>query len=99
MFARLLAGFCLCNLVVLPVPAKDRPETAVVVYLSGVGAQPDRPMQYMKGEAVKLMQAAGYRVEWATQRPTTSATLVVIDFHGTCAAANLPARSGPLAST
>jgi len=98
MFARLLAAFCLCNLVVLPVSGKDRPETAVVVYLSGAGAQPDRPMQYMKDEAGKLMQAAGYRVEWATQRPTTSATLVVIDFHGTCAAANLPARGGPLAS-
>jgi hypothetical protein len=99
MFARLLAAFCLCNLVVLPAPGKDRPETAVVVYLSGAGAQPDRPMQYMKDEAGKLMQAAGYHVEWAAQRLTTSATLVVIDFHGTCSAANLPAKSGPLAST
>jgi hypothetical protein len=100
MFARLLAAFCLCNLVVLPVSGKDRPESAVVVYLSGAGTQPQRPLQYMKDEADRLMQSAGYRVQWNTQRPTTDAALVVIEFHGTCeASSNLPAKSGPLAST
>jgi hypothetical protein len=99
MFARLLAAFALSNLVVLPVSGVDRPETAVVVYLSGAAAQPARPLQSMKDEAVRLMRSAGYRVEWTTRRPTTDAVLVVVTLQGTCSAGNTPGTAGALAST
>jgi hypothetical protein len=100
MFARLLAAYAACNLVVLPVAGADRrPETPVVVYLSGAAAQPARPLESMKDEATRLMQSAGYRIRWTTQRPTTDATLVVLDFHGTCTAGHTPGTAGALAST
>jgi hypothetical protein len=99
MFARLLAAFCLCNLVVLPVWGVDRPETAVVVYLSGAGTQPTRPLEFMKAEAGRLMRDAGYRVEFTSARPTTDSALVVLELHGTCAAGTAAGKAGALAST
>jgi hypothetical protein len=99
MFARLLAAFCLCNLVVLPVWGVDRPETAVVVYLSGAGTQPTRPLEFMKAEAGRLMRDAGYRVEFTSARPTTDSALVVLELHGTCAAGTVAGKAGALAST
>jgi hypothetical protein len=99
MFARLLAAFCLSNLVVLPVPGKDRPETGVVVYLSSAAAQPARPLEHMMAETIELMESAGYRVEFTTTRPTTDSALVVLELRGVCTAGSVPGKSGPLAST
>jgi hypothetical protein len=99
MFARLLAAFCLCNLVMLPVRGGDRPEAKVVVYLSGANGQPVHPLQYMKTETARLMHSAGYRVEFTTDRPTTDFALVVLELRGTCVAGTQSGKPGPLAST
>jgi hypothetical protein len=106
MFARLLAAFCLSNLVVLPIwgsPA-DQPDSEVVVYLSDSGIQPQRPLNFMKLELGHLMRAAGYRVEWSdsrdAERPSTDSQLAVVQLRGTCTLTSVPAaKVTSLAST
>jgi len=106
MSARLLATFCLGNLVVASAWASpaDLPGSEVVVYLSAAGAQPERPLDYMKLELGRLMSTAGYRIAWAEsrdpERPSTESPLVVVRFQGACAIAAVPsAKAGALAST
>jgi hypothetical protein len=106
MSARLLATFCLGNLVVASAWASsaDLPESELVVYLSAVGAQPQRPLDYMKLELGRLMGTAGYRIEWADsrdpERPSTESPLAVVQLRGTCAITTVPAaKVGALAST
>jgi hypothetical protein len=102
----LLATFCLGNLVVASAWASpaDQPGSELVVYLSAVGGQPQRPLLYMKLELGRLMSAAGYRIEWAdsrdAERPSTESPLAVVQLRGTCAITAVPsAKVGALAST
>jgi hypothetical protein len=106
MSARILATFCLGNLVVASAWASsaDLPGSELVVYLSAVDAQPQRPLDYMKLELGRLMSTAGYRIEWADsrdpERPSTESPLAVVQLRGTCALSAVPpARVGALAST
>ena len=105
MSARLLAACCLLDLVVVPALglSTDLPESELVVYLSG-GAQPQRPLLYMKLELARLMRTAGYRVEWSDaheRKPlSTEAELAVVELRGTCELTTLPAgKIEALAST
>src|SRR5258707_12800864 len=104
MSARLLAAFCLTNLVVCPGwgSSLDQPERDVVVYLSG-GVQPQRPLLYMKLELGRLMRTAGYRIAWTDardpQRPSTDSQLTVVELRGTCEITSIPsAKVGALAT-
>jgi hypothetical protein len=92
MFARLLAAFCLFNLVVVSAwgsPSEPSP-SEIVVYLSASAAQPQRPLDFMKLELGRLMRTAGYRMEWSDartpERSTTDSVLAVVDLRGTCEA-------------
>ncbi|SPE41839.1 conserved exported hypothetical protein [Candidatus Sulfopaludibacter sp. SbA3] len=98
MFARVLAAFCLFNLVVAACWAtSDGPANSeLVVYLRTDSLQPPRPVDIMKHELASLMLSAGYRVEWHTPQnkgDTTAGTLVVVELRGAC---SMPAGSfGP----
>jgi hypothetical protein len=105
MSARLLAAFCLSNLVVCPGwgAFQEQPESELVVYLSG-GVQPQRPLLYMKAELGRLMSTAGYHIEWTDARDreksSTYSQLTVVELRGTCEMTTLPAaKVGVLAST
>jgi hypothetical protein len=102
MFARSLAAFCLLNLVVCPFVHAD---SEVVVYLSGIASQPQRPLLYMRLELGRLMGAAGYRVEWSDagqSRVSTESPVAVVELRGVCAAAPVSGagtKGAPLATT
>ncbi len=106
MSARYLAAFCLLNLVVLPGRAASGDESVseIVVYFTGA-AQPQRPLDFMKLELGRILNAAGYRPEWADSRnavrPSTEAQLIVMELRGSCTALSSrpPAKIGALAST
>src|SRR5580658_8592258 len=91
MFARLLALCCLSISVFSPGwAASPRPVTAkLAVYLKTQPSQPLRPMDSMKRELARLMQTAGYRLEWRGPQDAnidTSAFLAVVELRGDCEA-------------
>jgi hypothetical protein len=110
-FALVLALCCLLITVVSPSwAASPRPATAkLAVYLKTAASQAARPLDSMKRELSRLMQTAGYALEWRGPQDSnidTSAFLAVVELRGDCEAASgsllrgstLPGMSG-LAST
>ena len=111
MFARVLAAFCLFDLVVCSAPASSdaAADSAVVVYLSG-DAQPHGPLDVMKVELARLMDSAGYHIDFTDSQTTsgvsTDSELVVVTLNGHCGVStadpsgrHLPISRAPLAST
>jgi hypothetical protein len=90
MFARLLALCCLCISVFSGWAASSRPATAkLAVYLTIPTSQPQRTLDSMKRELARLMQTAGYQLEWRGPQDAhidTSAFLAVVELRGNCAA-------------
>src|SRR5580658_2038737 len=91
MFARLLALCCLLISVVSSGwAASPRPVTAkLAVYLKTQASQSLRPLDSMKRELARLMQTAGYQLEWRGPQDAnidTSAFLAVVELRGNCEA-------------
>ncbi|MGO9260456.1 MAG: hypothetical protein ACLQU1_29740 [Bryobacteraceae bacterium] len=90
MFARLLATFCLLNLVVSIVWGDSREPSAseLVVYLSADSGQSPHVLEYMKRELGQVMQTAGYEVVWrdahSAQPEDTASPLIVARLQGAC---------------
>jgi len=90
-FALLLALCCLLITVVCPGwAAPPRPATAkLAVYLKTDIAQSARPLDSMRRELTRLMQSAGYELEWRGPQDSnvdTSAFLAVVELKGDCEA-------------
>jgi hypothetical protein len=88
-FALLLALFCLLITVVSPgSAASPRPATAkLAVYLKTEASQSVRPLDSLKRELARLMQTAGYELEWRgpqDSRVDTGAFLAVVELRGAC---------------
>jgi hypothetical protein len=79
--------------------ASPRPATAkLAVYLKTDASQTVRPLDSMKRELSRLMQTAGYELEWRGPQDShidTGAFLAVVELRGDCEApaGNLPAGS------
>jgi hypothetical protein len=91
MFARLLALCCLLISVVFSGwAASPRPATATLaVYLKTQASQPFRPLDSVKRELARLMQTAGYQLEWRGPQDAkvdTTAFLAVVELRGNCEA-------------
>ena len=111
MSARVLAAFCLFDLVVCSAPASSNrtSDSEVLVYLSGDAAQPHAPLDAMKPELRRLMDSAGYRVIFTDSQAPVASTdfeLVVVTLRGRCgmpamgpSPRALPTSGAPLAST
>jgi hypothetical protein len=90
-FALLLALCCLLITVVSTGwAASPRPATAkLAVYLKTDASQSVRPMDSMKQELSRLMQTAGYELEWRGPQDShidTGAFLAVVELKGDCEA-------------
>jgi hypothetical protein len=88
-FALLLALLCLLITVVSPgSAASPRPATAkLTVYLKTEATQSVRPLGSLKRELARLMQTAGYELEWRgpqDSRVDTGAFLAVVELRGDC---------------
>jgi hypothetical protein len=91
MFARLLALCCLCVSVFSSGwAASSRPPAAkLAVYLKTQASQSLRPLDSMKRELARIMQSAGYQLEWRGPQDAnidTSAFLAVVELRGNCEA-------------
>src|SRR5271170_7498872 len=89
MFARLLALCCLFVSVFYPSwAASPQPATAkLAVYLKTEASQSLRPLESMKRELSRLMQPAGYELEWRSPQDAnidTEAFLAVVELRGDC---------------
>jgi hypothetical protein len=90
-FALLLALCCLLITVVSPSwAASPRPAAAkLAVYLKTDASQSVRPLDSMKQELARLMQTAGYELEWRGPQDShidTGAFLAVVELRGDCQA-------------
>jgi hypothetical protein len=91
-FALLLALCCLLITVVSPGWAASlRPATTakLAVYLKTEASQSVRPLDSMKRELSRLMQTAGYELEWRGPQDShidTGAFLAVVELRGNCEA-------------
>jgi hypothetical protein len=90
-FALQLALCCLLIAEVSPSwAASPRPATAkLAVYLKTNASQSARPLQSMKQELSRLMQTAGYELEWRGPQDSnidTGAFLAVVELKGDCEA-------------
>ena len=78
--------------------ASPRPATAkLAVYLKTAASQSARPLDSMRRELSRLMQTAGYELEWrGPQDPNidTSAFLAVVELRGDCEAVSGNLLSG-----
>jgi hypothetical protein len=88
-FALLLALCCLLITVVSPgLAASPRPVTAkLAVYLKTEASQSVRLLDSMKRELSRLMQTAGYELEWRGPQDShidTGAFLAVVELKGDC---------------
>lgn len=105
MSARILAAFCLLNLVVVSGRgySSEVPSHALVVYLAADPGQSQRPLDYMKLEVGRLMHAAGFRVEWrdarASGRESTESQLAFVELRGACSISAGSAVSGSNSSS
>jgi hypothetical protein len=98
-FALLLALCCLLITVVSPGwAASPRPVTAkLAVYLKTEGSQSVRLLDSMKRELSRVMQAAGYELEWRGPQDShidTGAFLAVVELKGDCDAPSVSLGPG-----